>query len=383
MMAAQRALLVALGFLLSKEQASAVSFDQFVSFGDSTLDSGWWAGALAGQCGPVSSPCTTGNATKDSKIAAAIAAGGTGAPVGVGQMNTQILAADFGLTALPANQPAGTNYAISGATDAAVSQNGNIGNLNPNPNLPSTSAQIGLYLSSRGGSADPHALYVLSSGGNDITYANDNFTTLAAKESYLSLQAANLAAAIATLQSAGAKAILVYNNYGQGTLANFYNQRLSSDLNTDAVKFTLADIQSLVATVEANPTAYGFTASTVLPGVAGAGLNTSSACVAGAGATGWGQFCADTIIPNPNYAHLRAIDSEQTSFFSDDQHFSAAGQLIEANYVYGLIQKDFATVPSPVVGAGLPGLVAACVAVLASWRRRRKKALSTVATASP
>jgi hypothetical protein len=39
-------------------------------------------------------------------------------------MNTQILAADFGLTALPANQPNGTNYAISGAVDAAVAANG-------------------------------------------------------------------------------------------------------------------------------------------------------------------------------------------------------------------------------------------------------------------
>jgi hypothetical protein len=41
-------------------------------------------------------------------------------------MNTQILAADFGLTALPANQPGGTNYAISGAMSAATPANGNI-----------------------------------------------------------------------------------------------------------------------------------------------------------------------------------------------------------------------------------------------------------------
>ena len=45
-------------------------------------------------------------------------------------MNTQILAADFGLTALPANQAGGANYSISGAMSAATPANGNIGNLN-------------------------------------------------------------------------------------------------------------------------------------------------------------------------------------------------------------------------------------------------------------
>src|ERR1019366_5619394 len=66
---------------------------------------------------------------------------------------------------------------------------------------------------------------------------------------------------------------------------------------------------------------------------------TGSACVAGAGASGWGQFCGNSTTPNPNFAHLRSANSEQTSFFSDNQHFSAAGQLIEANYVFGLLQS--------------------------------------------
>jgi hypothetical protein len=47
---------------------------------------------------------------KNALIASAINNGGTGAPVGVGLMNTQILAGMLGLTALPANQPGGTNY---------------------------------------------------------------------------------------------------------------------------------------------------------------------------------------------------------------------------------------------------------------------------------
>jgi phospholipase/lecithinase/hemolysin len=119
---------LALGIVWAS-QAAADSFNQFVSFGDSTADSGWWSGALNGSCDGAPSPCTTGSTTKNTLIQNAINVGATGAPVGAGfMMNTQILAADFGLTALPANQPGGTNYAISGALSAATPANGNIGN---------------------------------------------------------------------------------------------------------------------------------------------------------------------------------------------------------------------------------------------------------------
>src|SRR6266566_6624380 len=72
--------------------ASSATFSALDVFGDSTVDNGWWAGAFNGQCGAVAAPCATGNPPFDAKIQAAIAAGGTGAPVGVGLMNTQYLA---------------------------------------------------------------------------------------------------------------------------------------------------------------------------------------------------------------------------------------------------------------------------------------------------
>ena len=135
--------------------AAAGTYDGFFAFGDSTLDSGWWVGALStpAACDGVATPCETGSAGKDNRISQAIANGGSGAPVGVGLMNTQILAAKFGLTADPANQPGGTNYAISGAKDAV---SGGTGNLNANANLPSTVGQISNYLSQHGGTADPN-----------------------------------------------------------------------------------------------------------------------------------------------------------------------------------------------------------------------------------
>jgi hypothetical protein len=131
------ALLAGTAMLSAVHLASAQSFNQAVVFGDSNVDSGWWKAWLA-------AGNSTGNVNKDNLIKNSIAQGGTGAPVGAGYlMNSQLLASYFGLTANPANQPGGTNYAISGALDAAVPANGNVGNLNnvpPNANtgLPST-----------------------------------------------------------------------------------------------------------------------------------------------------------------------------------------------------------------------------------------------------
>jgi outer membrane lipase/esterase len=347
-------------------QASATTFDAYYGFGDSTIDSGWWSGALNGECGAVSAPCTTGSSGKDARIAAAIANGGTGAPVGVGQMSSQILAADFGLTAIPANQSNGTNYAISGSLSARVA---GFGNLNPNANLPSTVEQITTYLMAHGNTADPNAIYEISSGGNDRTYANDNFSNLADKETFLSGQASALANAIQSLALAGAMNILVRGAPASTTLSTFWTDTLFSDLSALNVNFIQVDMAGLVQTVENNPTAYGFTAETVLPGVGGESTP-SSACVAGAGASGWGQWCADTTTPDPNdeYSSLRSSDSETTSFYSDDQHFSAAGQAIVANYERELLVTPLpASFPLFVTALGVLGLLA--------WREKRKTAV--------
>jgi hypothetical protein len=121
----------------------------------------------------------------------------------------------------------------------------------------------------------------------------------------------------------------------------------------------------LVQTVQADPSAYGLLTDT--PGVAG-DSNTPSACVAGAGATGWGDRCANTTTSSTQYAHLRDANAEQTSLYSDDEHFSAAGQLIEANYVIGLIDTAETPLPPtlPVFASGL-GMLG-----LLGWRSRRK-----------
>ena len=139
------AMVLTIGWLATS-QAFAATFSAFYAFGDSTIDSGWWVGAINGQCDGVTAPCRTGLPGKTALIADGIANGGTGAPVGVGLMSGQIIAAQYGLTATPANQLGGTNYAISGSLAVAT---GGVGNLNPNPNLPSTAGQISNFRSAR------------------------------------------------------------------------------------------------------------------------------------------------------------------------------------------------------------------------------------------
>jgi outer membrane lipase/esterase len=343
-------------------QAPAATFNQFVAFGDSTVDSGWFRGALNGQCDGAPSPCATGGANINQRIASAVANGGTSAPVGVGLMSSEILAQHFGLNALPANQPGGTNYAISGAKNA---DSGGSGNLLPNTTLPSTVEQIGNYLTEVG-AANPHALYLVGSGGNDITYAQDplnGLNTLAARQGYLANQAAALATAIASLQSAGAETILVRGLRGSGPLATFYTDALRSDLLAAGVDFIFSDVRTLIEGVQANPTLYGFTS--VLPGELGPG--TTSACVWDGPGVGWGRWCADSTVPSTEHAYLRSADAELTSLFSDDQHLSAAGQLILANYEIGLVETPVpAAFPLFATGLGIMGFL--------SWRRKGRAA---------
>lgn len=331
----------------------AQTFSNLFVFGDSTVDSG----ALQYLSPDLPSPPNPG---LTDRLQNALAAGGTDSPVGVGLMNSQILAADFGLTANTAYTTGGvvggggTNYAIAGALDAADDGNGNIssinqvGQTNPNPALLSTVAQLQTYLNSVDGHADPSALYLISSGANDYSYAANYITGFAAQQAYMFTQADALAAEIETLAADGAEHIVVDGIINNQQLSSDYTQHLYSDLDQAGVAYTKSDVHAMVQDVLANPTAYGFTSTTDQPGVVG--TQTESALIEPDtvnGLSGWGLWGANTTTPdsssvplNQQYAYLSSPDAEQTHFFSDDQHLSDAGQQMQANLDDNLISDD-------------------------------------------
>ena len=167
--------------------AGAAGFDQLVVFGDSTLDSGYFAYT------------TSGSDSFNTQMQAALAKGLTGGWAGDGTMNTIMLANKFGLSLAPSNAPGGgTNYANGGATTV----------YNPLSALPDnicTLYQIDNYLSSVHNVANPNALYLIKTGDNDVTYyfftADQAFRD--ANPNYLRDGALALADRVASLQAAG------------------------------------------------------------------------------------------------------------------------------------------------------------------------------------
>jgi outer membrane lipase/esterase len=297
--------------LISSAGVGAEDFNQFILFGDSTLDSGYFRYH------------TTGDAAYDDAISFKISQGATGGWAGNGVMNTTILAEKFGLSAAPLGG-GGTNYANGGATTVP----------NDAPVIPTnvtTIQQIENYLHSVNGVANPNALYVIKSGDNDATYYDNQTPAFrAANPNYLSDGAAALAGEVARLQAAGAKNIVVRNSYdsaffaGPGgdispdNAADYARSRALwisewSSLSANGVQFIPADNDSLFRFVAKNPTLFGFTRDTVLASQAPAGAD---------------------------YPAILAVVSpaqQQDYLFLAGPHFTTAGQTIEADYTYSLL----------------------------------------------
>src|SRR5262249_45076976 len=176
---------------------------------------------------------------------------------------------------------------------------------------------------------------------NDITFAQDSIVGLNAREAYLSGQAALLTSQVQALQAAGARYFIVHTGpqgvglTGTGTLGTFWIQQVWGDLAAAHVNFIPSDVRAVVRAATFSPERFGFTAATVVPDAPG------SACVrptaGGFQGDGFGQWCVNSTTPSNQHAYLRAPNAEQTSFYSDDQHFSAAGQKMLADYDYSLL----------------------------------------------
>ncbi len=288
--------------------ATSQTFNQFVGFGDSTIDSGWYRNLAF----------PTGNAIIDADLPAAVANGGGLSTTGPGPVSSQGLAAYFGLNGNPANQ-GGTNYATGGA------RNNQAGSL---PNAVPTVTQINNFLAASNGAANADALYLIGSGGNDVSLyvgqVNAAAITLAQGVQNVVQSADDLVAAIDRLRAAGARYIIVPNqpqSFGtatEQTLRAAYDNALWNGLAATGVNFIPSDINAVLRAVVANPGSFGF--------LAGGG----PACVAPAGVpSGYALLCTSQT--------LVAANAAQTHLFADDIHFSTAGQKIVTDYEYSLI----------------------------------------------
>jgi outer membrane lipase/esterase len=314
-------------FLLTDKPAASQTLNQFIGFGDSTIDSGYYRS--------LASP--GGGATFNSYWAAAVAAGAGAPTTSPGAMSSQALAAWFGLSALPANQ-GGSNYATSGAKNVTINnaQSGGFTAAVP------TVTQISNYLAANGGRANPNGLYLISSGGNDISYATHGSGIgpfPSDPQAYLISAANSLASSVASLQAAGARYIVVpdlpYSFPTGGGVANataradrlLYSQTLWNSLATNGVNFVPADQNAMRLAIASNPALFGFQ-------FIGSGVG-QAACTAPAGVTtAWALLCSS----NPAApSHLVTPDADQTHLFADDQHYTTAGQKILADYEYSLL----------------------------------------------
>ncbi len=287
--------------LLCSGAASATHFSKVVVIGDSLSDAGNLSLALYPQIQPPNRFTTNPGSTA-----------------------AELVASDLGLPVTP-SLLGGTDYAFGGA---GVVHNASAG---PIPTLPQ---QLQMYLAANGGAADPHALYQVWGGANDIFYLSATSTNPNVLSAGTQVAAQTELGLLNTLHAAGATYAVVYNlpdlgktpagmaggaaaSGGATQLSQLYNSQLSlglSDLSAQGMNIIPVNTFALVNQVIANPAAYGF--SNV----------TAPAC----GAT------ASSLLCGPQGAGLPfsyAPGTENTYLFADDVHPTTAAHALLAQVV--------------------------------------------------
>jgi outer membrane lipase/esterase len=305
--------------------ANASGYHQFIGFGDSTMDSGYFRYSPTG-----GSPDLPPGESIDALIAATVAAGGSGAFMGPGIVDTIKIAEKFGLTANPVTMPGGgTNYANGSAqTFSTTRQDGfDHGLYN---NVP-VAAQVTNYLASVNGHANPNALYMFSIGGNDLAWLDEQVTI--DHSTYIQLLSNALSSSIISLHAAGAQYIMVLSPYSYARTVEengyvspenktnidesaLYASEVRTILQNAGVNFIPVDIEGVLKYVSQHPTQFGFTPDSVLAKNQACGPSSALIC---------------------SPAELVSPDAEQTHLWSDSHHLTTAGQTIEADLMFSLL----------------------------------------------
>jgi outer membrane lipase/esterase len=321
-----RAVIATASLVVASGPAAAQTFNQFVGFGDSTIDSGSYR--------ILASPGST-NATYNSLWQSGVAAGAGKPTTSPGLVSSEALAALFGLAAVPADQ-GGSNYATSGAKNVTINTVNTGGFMAAVP----TVTQISNYLAASGGQANSNAIYLINAGGNDVSYALGNTGKApfpADPTAYVVSAANSLVSAVASLKAAGARYFVVvdlpYSFPTGGGSGNAdtraerltYSQTLWSGLASAGVNFVPADYNAMRLAIAANPSSFGFQFIDT----------TNVACTQPTGvSSSWALLCSsDPSSPS----HLVAPNADQTRLFADDEHLTTAGQKILADYEYSLV----------------------------------------------
>ena len=236
-----------LALALAAAAAPALAQSEYsdtVFFGDSLTDSGHFRPALIQAAGP--SGALVGRFTTNP-----------------GLVWAEFLAQYYGTGAVSANQ-GDTNYAVGGARNGTSTS----GALGP---IPSLATQFSGYLASKGGRADPNALYTVWGGANDL------FAVAAGAPAAATIGAAvtSQVTIIGGLQQAGARYVLVPTIPDLGKapqflslgaagsaaatqLATTYNNALFGGLTTAGLRVIPLDTFSLIQEIAAAPATYGF-----------------------------------------------------------------------------------------------------------------------------
>jgi len=278
---------------------AAAQFGQFFFFGDSLSDAGSFKPVL---------PPGTGKFTTNP-----------------GPIWAEVLAQRYGSTATPANQ-GGNDYAEGGAR---VTQLPGFPASPPTGTATPVSVQVQQFLAK--GAVDPHALYSVWAGANDLFVqlglAQTGAITPTQLQANLATAAVQLVQQVGILNAAGARYIMVFNlpdvgntPFGRGSgqgpsisaLSSFFNSTLSTGLDALHVDVIRLNIFSLLNEVVANPAAYGFTNAT------------SPACTVPS------LVCTSSTLVDPNAA--------KTYVFADSVHPTTAGHQLIADYAASVIE---------------------------------------------